>query len=80
MVLSPLSLAPQKHKSPTVRGISHGELVFHTLVLGLGNQRGTRSANATQGPEEARALRKSQGGSLHSVIYNGAGLTVSPGT
>lgn len=49
-------------------------------MLGLGNQKGTRSVNAPQGPKEASVLKNSQGGSLSSVIYNDAQLTEAPGT
>lgn len=59
----------------------HGELVFCAPVLGLGNQKGHAICKGNgRPPRRARALRKSPGGSLHSVIYNGARLTVSPGT
>lgn len=46
-------------------------------TAGLGNQKGTCSANAAEGPKEACVLSKSQGGSPSSVIYNVSGLTVS---
>lgn len=51
VILSPLSCAPREHKSQIASRISHGgpHLILQ-LVLGLGNQKGTCSANATRPP------------------------------
>lgn len=43
VILSPLSLAPQEHKSHPVSGISHGGASIPQLVLRLGNQKDTRA-------------------------------------
>lgn len=69
VILSPLSRVPLEHKSRTASRISHGgpRLILQ-LVLGLGNQKGTCSANAPRAPGWPRVC---------CVVHNGAWLTFS---